>query len=357
MKALARSHMWWPGLDKDIEALAKSCLPCQSVKHAPAVAPLHPWVWPTKPWQRIHIDFAGPFMGKMFFIAVDAHSKWPEVYEMSSTNVVKTIAVLRHMFAAYGLPEQVVSDNGPQFSSTDFSEFMKSNGIKHIRCTPYHPSSNGAAERFVQTFKQAMKAGKHDGRSLQHRLENFLLTYRTAPHATTNQAPCTLFLQRNIRTRFDLLKPNLEKQVCQKQAEQVEQHDRHAKERHLFVGQNVMVKNLRPGPAWIPGIIIQQSGPVSFLVEVQDGLKWKRHIDHIRARGDDTSKIPNNDDLVEDKDFDFSLPTTAESTADNTEDDSTPDESSSASQNQSQAEPSSSRRYPVRNRHPPDRFM
>ena len=66
MKAVARSYLWWPGVDKDLEECAKSCLSCQAVKSAPAVAPLHPWVWPAKPWQRIHIDFAGPFMGKTF---------------------------------------------------------------------------------------------------------------------------------------------------------------------------------------------------------------------------------------------------------------------------------------------------
>jgi len=62
--------LWWTGLDKQIEDLAKSCLPCQAVQKTPAVAPFHPWIWPTKPWQRIHIHFAGPFMGKSF------PSKW-----------------------------------------------------------------------------------------------------------------------------------------------------------------------------------------------------------------------------------------------------------------------------------------
>lgn len=69
---------------------------------------------------------------RMYLVVVDAHSKWPEVYEMSSTTVAKTITILRHIFAAYGLPEQVVSDNGPQFSSKDFADFMKENGVKHI---------------------------------------------------------------------------------------------------------------------------------------------------------------------------------------------------------------------------------
>lgn len=98
---------------------------------------------------------------------------------------------------------------------------MKKNGIKHIRCSPYHPASNGAAERFLQTFKQAKKASKQDGRSIAHRLESFLLTYRTTPHSTTNSTPASLFLGRDIRTRFDLMKPNLESTISKKQAEQV----------------------------------------------------------------------------------------------------------------------------------------
>ena len=106
---LGRNWSKYIRLDKEIENLSKSCLACQSVRHAPATAPLHPWVWPSRPWQRIHVDFAGPFLGKSFLVVVDAHSKWPEVFEMSSTTASKTIATLRHLFAAYGLPEQLVS--------------------------------------------------------------------------------------------------------------------------------------------------------------------------------------------------------------------------------------------------------
>ena len=97
------------------------------------MAPLHPWAWPEKTWQRVHLDFAGPFQGSMFLIAVDAHSKWPEVYSMSSTSALKTIERLRLLFAAFGLPEQVVTDNGPQFVSVDFERFLRANGIRHIQ--------------------------------------------------------------------------------------------------------------------------------------------------------------------------------------------------------------------------------
>ena len=65
MKSVARSHMWWPGMDADIESLAKSCVSCKAVKSAPSEALLHPWLWPAEPWKRIHVDFVGPFQGKM----------------------------------------------------------------------------------------------------------------------------------------------------------------------------------------------------------------------------------------------------------------------------------------------------
>ena len=167
---------------------------CQSVRNSPPVAPLHPWCWPTRPWQRIHVDFAGPLLGRSYLIVVDVYSKWPEVVEMRSTTTSATIRELRRMFASHGLPEQLVSDNGPQFTSSEFAISLRKNGVKHIRSAPYHPSSNGAAERFVQTFKRAMKSNQFHKVPFEHRLMNFLLTYCSTPHATTNECPCYLFL-------------------------------------------------------------------------------------------------------------------------------------------------------------------
>ncbi len=123
MKAIAHSYFWWKGLDGDIEAMGKSCYSCQTNQSNPAAAPFHPWIWPDAPWRRIHIDFAGPFLGRMFFVVVDAHSKWPEVVTMKSTTSEKTIEVMRAMIAHYGIPELLVSDNGPQFTSDEFKQF------------------------------------------------------------------------------------------------------------------------------------------------------------------------------------------------------------------------------------------
>ena len=108
---------------------------------------------------------------------------------MKETTASQTIARLRSLFASFGLPEQLVTDNGPQFVSEEFSHFLKSNGIKHIRCAPYHPASNGLAERFVQSLKTALKANVNSWLTLQHRLSNFQLSYRSTPHTTTGVSP------------------------------------------------------------------------------------------------------------------------------------------------------------------------
>ena len=113
MKSITRLNVCWPKIDSDIETLAKSCHSCQREGKSPPQCIVHPWVWPVKPMQRVHVDFAGPFMGRMFFLMVDAHSKWVEIIEMKSTTTTNTIEVLRGLFASYGLPTQLVSDNGP----------------------------------------------------------------------------------------------------------------------------------------------------------------------------------------------------------------------------------------------------
>lgn len=84
MKALARSFIWWPGMDTEMEHLVKTCPVCQESRSAPPAAPLHPWEYPSQPWSRIHLDFAGPFKGSMYLVVVDAYSKWIDVHMMQS---------------------------------------------------------------------------------------------------------------------------------------------------------------------------------------------------------------------------------------------------------------------------------
>jgi transposase InsO family protein len=98
----------------------------------------------------------------MFLIVVDTYSKWMEVVRMTSTTSENTINVLRTLFSSHGIPNYLVSDNAAQITEAEFQTFLKKNGIKHILSAPYHPSSNGEAERAVRTFKTAMKTMKEE---------------------------------------------------------------------------------------------------------------------------------------------------------------------------------------------------
>jgi transposase InsO family protein len=141
----------------------------------------------------------------------------------------KTIEIIRHWFARYGLPLMLVSDNGPQFTASEFKDFLQRNGVKHTLTPPYHPSSNGAAERSVQIVKNGLK--KHllgeqrqvePKLSTQHQLDNFFLTNRSTPQTITGRSPAELFLKREIRTRFSMLKPDLHKRVLNGKASEAE---------------------------------------------------------------------------------------------------------------------------------------
>jgi len=203
-KSLARSLLWWPGLDGDIEQMVRHCTTCQSDADNPRRASSL-WPVPERAWQRVHVDFAGPFKGKMFLIVIDAYSKWPEVVVMQCTSAVATVEKLRSIFANKGLPEILVSDNGPQFVATIFSEFMRQNGIKHLRSAPYHPATNGQAEAFVKMLKRALRRG--GSASMQTVVDVFLLHYRNAVHLTTGEAPAMRLYGRVLRSRLDLLRP------------------------------------------------------------------------------------------------------------------------------------------------------
>ena len=139
MKAIAPTCVWWPKMDDEIEKEVKLCTVCQNVRSSPPSAPLIPWKWATRPFQRIHIDFSqkGP---NEFLVVIDSRSKWLELRHMSSTTAERTVGELRLIFAQHGLPEEVVSDNGPQFTYNEIAEFMSKNGIKHRPSATLSPS-------------------------------------------------------------------------------------------------------------------------------------------------------------------------------------------------------------------------
>ena len=169
MKSLARMYVWWPNLEKDVERSVQLCHHCQEQQSAPPVALLQPWKWPSRPWARLHMDFAGPVNGKMILIVIDTHSRWIEAYPTKTATSSAVIELSRVLFSQFGIPEVLVTDNGPCFVSEEFEIFLVKNGIKHITSALYHPATNGLAERSAncQTWTKERNSGCHENATRQ----------------------------------------------------------------------------------------------------------------------------------------------------------------------------------------------
>ncbi|XP_055623666.1 uncharacterized protein K02A2.6-like [Toxorhynchites rutilus septentrionalis] len=215
MKSLTRSYCWWETIDRDIEELSRDCCECARVRKNPVEVAPHCWERASQPFQRIDIDFAGPFLGLYFFVIVDSYTKWPEVKIIPDMTTDTTIDRLREYFVTYGVPSIVVSDRGVQFTSDQFQAFLKRNNIMHKMRAPYHPATNGQAEWFVQTFKDKLKALKCERKAVQFELYKILMAYRRTAQleshhqspVTTGKSPSMLVFGRQMKSRLDLLVP------------------------------------------------------------------------------------------------------------------------------------------------------
>lgn len=166
-KAIARSYVWWAGIDEAVEAMCRCCAVCAAEADAPPRRPPAPWPYPNQPWARIHADFLGPIDGKLYLVVVDARTKWLEVFNIPSTSAHHVISKFSELFGRWGVAKQLVTDNGPPFTSKEVSDYLNRNGVQHLFSAPYHPASNGAAENAVRTVKRVIKKARRQNHNLE----------------------------------------------------------------------------------------------------------------------------------------------------------------------------------------------
>lgn len=297
MKAVARSLFWWPGLDRDIEKISASCQTCIQNLPMPTAAPPVSWPATNERWSRVHVDFAGPIAGKMILVVVDTHTKWVEAIPLVHANSETTVNCLRTIFSRFGVPRTLVSDNGPQFTSQEFETFAKNNNIVHLRCAPYHPQSNGAAERVVRTIKEGLR--KMKGGKMEDNLVRLLFNYRRTPQKN-GKSPAEMLLGYQIRSRLDSCFPPTLAEPSQGQDDWT-----------LLPETSVYVRNYGSGDKWIPGRVKTASGSRMATVETSGGLA-QRHADQVRLQRNDTLEQQQQPDRVIEQRLASSPPTTAE---------------------------------------------
>ena len=199
-------HIYWPNMDKDLVDMVDSCKGCALAAKAPATT-CKPLPKTVQPWQRIHVDFAGPLDNQYYLIVVDSLSKWTEVLKCKRPTTNCTIGFLHELFVRFGMVDRVVTDNGTQFTSNEFKQFCHTYLVKHIMTIQYHPRSNGQAERFVDTLKWALR--KAQGTPRDRALQQFLQVYKITPNPNTpmGRSPTETLFSWKIRSVFDKLIP------------------------------------------------------------------------------------------------------------------------------------------------------
>ncbi|CAL4127303.1 unnamed protein product [Meganyctiphanes norvegica] len=286
MKETVRRYFWWPGITKDIEAMAAKCDGCRRYKKKPPPVPLCPWPYARRPMERVHIDYC-EYKGKMVLVMIDAYSKkiWTRCM-MSDTTTYKTLAVLFGWFCEEaGFPTTLVSDNGPQFTSREFEEKLSKWGVKHILTPPYHPASNGLAERAVGVVKDKLK--KMDVAATPVELHVGLAyigrVYGLTPHASTGRCPFELVKQGPAPSLFPCLTARSNQQ--RRSEATVVKHSvaRLHQKRQFGEGEEVVIYNNHTKLS-SKGTILEVLGNNNYLADCGDGPK--------HVSGDLISRVP-----------------------------------------------------------------
>lgn len=193
---------------------------------------------------------------------------------MKNITAPATIEKCREIVARFGLPVMLVSDNGTTFTSDVFQRFIKENGIIHVRSAPYHPATNGLAERFVQTLKQSLRK-RNENDTVEQHIQKFLFSYRTTPLPEYKKSPAELMLGRQIRTRLSLTLPTKRIKIWNETP--------HKTVRSMEIGDEVLAREyVNKKYKWRKGIIEKKFGKLHYLIRIDENRVWKRHIDQVR---------------------------------------------------------------------------
>lgn len=279
MKQMARMHVYWEGMNKDITLHVAQCESCQMFRKDKTKV-YGSWPETSFPFERVHLDFFH-FRGSTFLILVDVYSHWLEVKRMSRTNAPSLINVLEEIFSVFGFPKEIVSDNGPPFGSYDLRKFLDERSIKLTHTPPYHPQSNGSAERAVQTTKDVLRKFVNDHKTnfqIDKAVTEFLFNNRNMPCTENKIIPSQTIMNFTPRCELSLLnkKETIAKVTFSLKGEE-------ASKSEIFK-PNELVLYLSKASGYCVGIrarIIKKYSKHTYVVEVEGNVKLA-HVNQLR---------------------------------------------------------------------------
>uniref|UniRef100_A0A1A7XP55 Gypsy retrotransposon integrase-like protein 1 n=1 Tax=Iconisemion striatum TaxID=60296 RepID=A0A1A7XP55_9TELE len=291
--------VWWPGIASDVKRLVASCKHCNIHRPSQNKEPLLTTPLPELPWQKLATDLC-EHKGHYYLIVIDNFSRWLEILNLPKTNSDTVIQKLKSVFSRFGVPEELMTDNGPQFTADQFQRFAAEYDFRHTTLSPRYPQSNGMAERAVKTAKGILQ---------QKDPHLALMSYRSTPTEPTRESPARLLMGREIRTTLPVLTeclkplwPDLEVVKLQ-DAKAKRSYEKYYNRRYstrplppLSTGDKVRVK-LDEEKTWTTTATVQhqETTPRSHVLKTEHGATPRRNRRHIRLVNQESSLLPEVD--------------------------------------------------------------
>ena len=281
-----RQSVWWPGISKELEELVNRCHVCCKTQSQRA-EPLITTPLPDLPWQKVATDIF-EWKKSNYLLIVDYYSRFIEVARLRCMTADEVILHTKSVFARHGIPEEVISDNGPQFSSKLFQLFSHEYGFHHITSCPLYPQSNGEAERAVKTIKALLNKASDPSMAL--------LAYRSTP-LQCGFSPAELLMSRKLRTTLPLVRKERIPKVPDIKVVQQDDNEVKTKQKKNFNSHHGVYElpELYPGDTvWIKdrqaeGKVIEEIAPRSYVVHTPEGefRRNRRHLIQLPKESDD----------------------------------------------------------------------
>lgn len=285
-KGLARQCIFWPGMSTQIQDTVSSCPTCQSHRNSNAKEPLLPHPLPSRPWQRVATDLL-LYKGRPHLIVVDYYSRYPEVAQLRDKTSKAVIRKTKSIFSRHGIPEEVISDNGPEYTSGEYNTFANTYGFTHTTTSPRYPQAGGLHERTVQTVKNLLTKAEESNEDPYLAL----LEYRNTP--INGVSPAQALMGRRLRTSIPISQKQLSPTTISRtkfhetrkahQESQKKNFDKTAQRLPpLGDGDSVRMKLDPRKRVWEPATVIgKHDTPRSYLIQTEDGVEYRRNRRHL----------------------------------------------------------------------------
>ena len=242
-----------------IDTAIDQCYECQVATNGDREVPVKVTSIPNRPWNTVSIDHGGPNQdGHYNLVQIEKRTRYPVVESVPSTDSQINKKELKYIFATYGTPRRIESDNGPPFNSKEFNEFAKREGFQHHRVTALYPRANGEVERFMQILNKTEQIANLQGKTRLERrnaVQDMLIAYRSTPHPATGVTPYEALKGTPVRMKLDYIEPKpkrdekddiIDRRDAEyKQKMKQQREERKTRENNLLPGDYVLVKQPR----------------------------------------------------------------------------------------------------------------